>query len=148
MTLRSRDPQSEPAIRVNFLATEFDRAFALAGARLTRKLAGTSSLAPYVAQEIRPGPDLQSDDQMMEYVRDFGTTGFHPVGTCRMGADAGAVVDARLRVHGIRGLRVIDASVMPTIVSANTNAPPQEPIARDRGHLRTPCWYRKTWQVK
>jgi len=91
--------------------------------RLTRKIMSSAALAKYRPEEFRPGPVAQSDEQLLKAAGDLGTTIFHPVGTCKMGDDALAVVDAKLRVHGIQGLRVIDASVMPTITSGNTNAP-------------------------
>ena len=97
----------------------------VAGLKLARRLAATRSLSPYVAGEYLPGSQAGSDDDLLAFARGKGATIFHPAGTCRMGlaADAQAVVDASLRVHGIGGLRVVDCSVMPTIVSGNTNAP-------------------------
>jgi len=92
------------------------------GTKLTRRLMATRAFAPYVLEEYKPGPAVRTDDEILECLRNHATTGFHPVGTCRMGRDAGAVVDPRLRVHGVQGLRVVDASVMPTLVSGNTNA--------------------------
>ena len=93
--------------------------------RLTRRIAAMPALAKYRPREVKPGVQFQTDDELARLAGDIGTTIFHPVGTCRMGAadDAGAVVDARLRVRGVAGLRVADASVMPTITSGNTNAP-------------------------
>lgn len=91
--------------------------------RFIRKLAATRAFAPYIEEEYRPGRAAESDAQVLEYVRDSATSGYHPVGTCRMGNDPLAVVDAELRVHGVQGLRVVDASIMPSVVSANTNAP-------------------------
>ena len=85
-------------------------------------MASTAALAPYIASEYKPGLEAQSDEEILEFVRSAGTTGFHPVGTCRMGSDPAAVTDPRLRVNGVTGLRVVDASVMPTLVSGNTNA--------------------------
>jgi choline dehydrogenase len=85
--------------------------------------AGTSALKPYLESEYRPGPDVDSDAGLLDFAREYGATIFHPSGTCKMGSDPMAVVDARLRVHGIAGLRVVDCSVMPTLVSGNTNAP-------------------------
>jgi choline dehydrogenase len=82
----------------------------------------TRALAPYVLEEYKPGPGVRTDAEIVDYLRRNATTGFHPVGTCRMGRDARAVVDPRLRVHGVERLRVVDASVMPTLVSGNTNA--------------------------
>ena len=106
----------------NYLSTDYDRRSMVAGARMARALAATPSLAPYVLDELQPGPSAQTDEQLLDTVREHGSSGYHPVGTCRMGTDAAAVVDPRLRVHGVQGLRVIDASVMPTLVSGNTNA--------------------------
>lgn len=120
--IKSPDPAAPPAIAYNYLATNYDRAIMVAGARLIRGMAATQSLAPYVLEEHRPGPAIKTDADFLVAVREAGTTGFHPVGTCRMGRDADCVVDPRLRVHGITGLRVADASVMPTLVSGNTNA--------------------------
>jgi choline dehydrogenase len=93
--------------------------------RLTRRIVGMPALAPYSPREVRPGAQYQSDEELARLAGDIGTTIFHPVGTCKMGRadDALAVVDARLRVHGVAALRVADASVMPTITSGNTNAP-------------------------
>jgi choline dehydrogenase len=93
------------------------------GIKFARRLAATSALAPYVAAEYRPGPDTRSDAEILDFARNTGATIFHPVGTCKMGADADAVVDHRLRVRGIAGLRVVDASIMPVLVSGNTNWP-------------------------
>jgi len=120
--IQSRDPLHAPALLFNYLATAHDRALMIEGTRLTRKLVATRALAPYVLEEYKPGAGVRTDDEILECLRRNATTGFHPVGTCRMGRDAGAVVDARLRVHGVERLRVIDASVMPTLVSGNTNA--------------------------
>jgi choline dehydrogenase len=91
--------------------------------RITRRIMAAEALRKYSPQEWRPGPEVDSDEDLVKAAGDLGTTIFHPVGTCRMGSDPEAVVDDRLRVHGIDGLRVIDASVMPRITSGNTNAP-------------------------
>jgi choline dehydrogenase len=93
--------------------------------RLTRRIAAQPALAPYQPQEWKPGPQFESDEDLARLAGDIGTTIFHPVGTCRMGrdGDTGAVVDSHLRVRGVDGLRVVDASVMPTITSGNTNSP-------------------------
>ncbi len=120
--IKSADPMAAPAMQPNYLSTDYDRRIMVAGARMARSLAATPSLGPYVLEELQPGPAVGTDEQLLEAVREHGSSGYHPVGTCRMGTDAGAVVDPRLRVHGIAGLRVIDASVMPTLVSGNTNA--------------------------
>ena len=122
VTLKSGDPKAHPAMQFNYLSTDHDRAMMLAGMKLTRRLAATPAFAPYVAEEYKPGPAVRSDEEVLGYVRSAGTTGFHPCGTCRMGEDQRSVVDPRLRVRGVRGLRVVDASVMPAIVSGNTNA--------------------------
>jgi choline dehydrogenase len=120
--ITSSDPKRYPAMQFNYLSTEYDRTMMLAGMKLTRKVMATRAFAAYVAAEYKPGPSVQADDEILSYVRTAGTTGFHPCGTCRMGEDADAVVDARLRVRGVHALRVVDASVMPTLVSGNTNA--------------------------
>ena len=123
--IKSPDPFAAPAMQPNYLSAPDDRATIIRGVRLARKLAATSALAPYVAGEYRPGPDATTDEAILEFVRDKGATIFHPVGTCRMGSAAEplAVVDTELKVHGIAGLRVVDCSIMPTLVSGNTNAP-------------------------
>jgi choline dehydrogenase len=112
-----------PAIRPNYLSTHRDRLVAASAIRLTRRIMEAPPLKPHAPEELNPGPTFQSDDELAEAAGQIGTTIFHPVGTARMGSDERAVVDARLRVHGIDGLRVIDASIMPTITSGNTNAP-------------------------
>jgi len=94
----------------------------LAGMKLARRIIAQPATAPLVRREVFPGPQAGDDQALRDYIRDTGTTIFHPAGTCRMGADARAEVDERLRVHGIGGLRVADASIMPTVVSGNTNA--------------------------
>lgn len=121
--IRSADPLQPPAMQPNYLSTELDRRCAIAGVRLARSLASTRSLKPYVAEEYRPGPQAESDQDLLEFARNHGATIFHPSGTCKMGSDAMAVVDARLKVHGVENLRVVDCSVMPTLVSGNTHAP-------------------------
>ena len=123
--IRSPRPEDAPAIQANYLSTEGDRLVAAASLRLTRRIAGQPALARYRPREVKPGVQFQSDDELARLAGDIGTTIFHPVGTCRMGpaSDAMAVVDTRLQLHGVAGLRVADASVMPTITSGNTNAP-------------------------
>jgi choline dehydrogenase len=121
--LASTDPMAAPSMQPHYLSTDEDRACALAAMRFTRRLAATRALAPYVAEEYRPGVAAQSDEELLAFARAHGATIFHPSGTCRMGHDAMAVVDDRLRVRGVRGLRVVDCSIMPTLVSGNTNAP-------------------------
>jgi choline dehydrogenase len=121
--IRSRDPAEPPSMQPNYLATEMDRATTVAGVKAARAIAVAPAMRPYVKREIKPGPDATSDEDLLEFCRNNGATIFHPTGTCRMGSDPLAVVDSRLRVHGIGGLRVIDCSAMPTLVSGNTNAP-------------------------
>ncbi len=121
--LTSADPARPPAIDPNYLATPEDRAVAIAGLRFTRRIMAAPALARFRPKEWKPGAHLASDEDLEQAAGDLGATIFHPVGTCRMGRDADAVVDDRLRVQGVAGLRVIDASVMPRITSGNTNAP-------------------------
>jgi choline dehydrogenase len=121
---RSADAFDPPVIQANYLVEEFDQRVLLSGMKLARKLLASKPLQPYYLREDFPGPQVQSDDELMGAARERGTTTFHPAGTCRMGpaSDAGAVVDDQLRVHGMEGLRVVDASIMPTMLSANLNA--------------------------
>ena len=121
--IKSADPSASPAIRFNFLSSELDRAGLLAAMRTARRLMATSPVADIVGKELAPGPALQTDAELLEFVRNNAETTYHPVGTCKMGRDPMAVVDDQLRVHGIAGLRVADASIMPTLTSGNTNAP-------------------------
>ncbi len=124
--ITSNDPQAHPAIAPNYLATEEDRRVAVEAIRLTRRIVNESAaLKCYAPVEFMPGPQFQSEAELVQAAGQIGTTIFHPVGTCKMGRadDPTAVVDTQLRVRGIEGLRVIDASVMPTITSGNTNAP-------------------------
>jgi choline dehydrogenase len=123
--IKSTDPFQPPEMQPNYLATDLDRRTAVAGMRAARAIAAAPAMRPYIKREVKPGPDANDDAALLEFCRNYGATIFHPTGTCTMGRDpaAGAVVDARLRVHGIDGLRVIDCSAMPTLVSGNTNAP-------------------------
>ena len=121
--IRSRDSEQYPAITLNYLATEEDCQVAVEGMRFTRRIMADEALARFQPMEWLPGSQITSDDEILDAARDLGTTIFHPVGTCAMGNNELAVVDDRLRVRGIHGLRVIDASVMPRITSGNTNAP-------------------------
>ncbi len=124
LAIRSADPRQAPRIMPNYLSTDRDIEDALTGAKLLRLLAATRPLADIITGEIQPGPAVRTDEDLLADFRDRADTVYHPVGTCAMGPDAGtAVVDARLRVHGISGLRVIDAAVFPTLTSGNTNAP-------------------------
>jgi choline dehydrogenase len=120
--IRSADAKAPPAIHYNYLSAENERRTMVAGLKLVRRLANTAPLAQYVAEEVQPGPKVQSDADWLAYGREYGDTVFHPTSSCRMGEDARAVVDARLRVRGLQALRVIDASIMPGVVSGNINA--------------------------
>ena len=121
--LKSVDPSALPIIEPNYLLEEVDRRTTLSGLRLIRKVAGQPELAEYIKAELLPGKEICSDEQLLDYARKTGQTSWHPIGTCRMGSDPGSVVDPELRVRGVDGLRVADASIMPTMVSTNTNAP-------------------------
>ena len=121
--IKSPVAADQPAIHFNYLATEGDRQVALKAMKLTRRIMAGQSMANYQPEEYRPGPIHQSDDALLAAAGDIGMSIYHPVGTCKMGADNMAVVDERLRVRGLDGLRVVDASIMPTITSGNTNAP-------------------------
>jgi len=121
--IKSADAAAAPAIQPNFLERESDVATMLDGLKLVRSLAATPSLARWIEAEHDPGPGCASDEEIVDFVRKKGFTVYHPVGTCKMGNDAEAVVDQQLRVHGMQGLRVIDASIMPVVTSGNTNAP-------------------------
>ncbi len=119
----SPDPADKPRIAPRYLTAETDRQVAADAIRLTRRIMAARALAPHAPEELKPGPAFQSPEELVRAAGDIGTTIFHPVGTCRMGVDEGAVVDPRLTVRGLSGLRVVDASVMPTITSGNTNSP-------------------------
>ena len=121
--IKSADPSVYPSIFANYLADSLDQEVAVASLKIGRKIAEQAALAPYIDHEMNPGPEFQSDEMLLEYARGAGTTIYHPVGTCQMGNGPQAVVDAQLRVHGVEGLRVVDASIMPRLVSGNTNAP-------------------------
>ena len=121
--IKSADPAAAPAINFNFMSTAYDRDGTVAAMRKARELFATSPLADAVGDELAPGAHCQSDEDMVEWIKNNAETTYHPVGTCKMGNDPLAVVDNELRVHGISGLRVADASIMPTLTSGNTNAP-------------------------
>lgn len=121
--IRSQDPDVAPDINANYLATEYDRERSVALFHLMRKLMAQPALRPYVRGEIQPGPDIKTDDDIIASLFRDGSTGYHVAGTCRMGGDALSVVDPRLRVRGVNGLRVMDTSVMPSLPSGNTNGP-------------------------
>jgi choline dehydrogenase len=120
---KSADPFAAPVITPNYLSDPNDQRVLNAGIRITRQIFASPALAQHSVVEILPGPEAVTDEDLADYSRRFGTTIFHPVGTCRMGDGPGAVVDSRLRVHGMGGLRVVDASVMPRLTTGNTNAP-------------------------
>ncbi len=121
---KSTDPYQKPAIQPNYLAHELDQRTTVAAMRLARSLIGTQAMAPYVVSEEMPGASVQSDDELLDAARRIGATTYHPMGTCRMSptTDRTAVVDDQLRVHGMQNLRVVDASVMPRMMSANLAA--------------------------
>ncbi len=121
--IQSDDPLAPPAITTNYLSTQEDRDVAIAGLKYTRKIMESQAMAQYEPREYLPGEQLTSDEDLMLAAADLGTTIFHPVGTCKMGHDEMAVVNDQLAVQGVKGLRVVDASIMPTITSGNTNAP-------------------------
>ena len=125
LRLKSSDPRDYVAIHPNYLNTELDQLTTVNGMRVSRRIALSKAMANYVEEEMLPGKDVQTDEELLDCARNNGETIYHPVGTCKMGtsSDPQAVVDARLRVHGLTGLRVVDASIMPTITSGNTNAP-------------------------
>ena len=124
VTIKSPDPRAAPAIRPNYLSAREDRRVAVNAFRMTRKIVlETKAFAKYQPEEHKPGLRARNEEDLVAAAGQLGTTIFHPVGTCKMGRDDRAVVDDRLKVHGIDGLRVVDASVMPTITSGNTNAP-------------------------
>jgi choline dehydrogenase len=119
----SKAPQTPPAIRFNFLSAQLDRDVTLEAMRIARRIMTAPSMQGIATDELAPGVNFQSDDELLDWVRKNAETTYHPVGTCKMGTDPMAVVDDQLRVHGMQGLRVADASIMPTVTSGNTNAP-------------------------
>lgn len=123
LRIRSADPTVPPEIRINYLATETDRTTNVAALKILRRILAAPALKPFVAEEVDPGAKVSTDEELLEFCRQRGSTIYHPTSTCRMGDDPLAVVDRRLRVRGLEGLRVVDASVMPDLVSGNTNAP-------------------------
>jgi choline dehydrogenase len=135
------DAAAAPKITLNYLATPEDRATAVAGVRFTRRIMAAKALARFAPEEWKPGPHLQSGADLERAAGDLGTTIFHPVGTCRMGNDALAVVNDELAVHGIERLRVVDASIMPRITSGNTNAPTV--MIAEKGAAAIRATYRK-----
>jgi len=121
--IKSTSPEQAPSIRLNYLSTEEDRKVAVAGLKYTRQIMAADALSRFKPEELKPGAAIQTEEDLARAAGDLGTTIFHPVGTCKMGDDPMSVVNDRLCVHGIKRLRVVDASIMPTIVSGNTNAP-------------------------
>jgi choline dehydrogenase len=122
LKLKTANPADAPAMHANYLATDTDKRTIVDGLKLGRRLLSTPDMQHYIASEYIPGPQVQTDDELLDYARQYGGTVFHPTSTCKMGTDTMAVVDPELRVHGIGNLRVVDASVMPAVVSGNTNA--------------------------
>ena len=154
--LRSADPKAPPSLLFNYLKDPQDRDDLRTSVRLTREILAQSALAPFRGEELSPGPKVQSDAEIDAFVRQGVETCYHPVGTCRMGIGADCVVDAQCRVHGIDGLRVVDASIMPAIVSGNTNAPTimiaerASDLIRGRQPLPqsdAPAWIHPQWQA-
>ena len=121
--LKSANPYDSPSIQPNYLSAERDKQVAAQAVRYTRNIVNQPALAKYKPQEFKPGLELKTQEDLVKAAGDISSTIFHPIGTCKMGDDPMAVVDGRLRVHGLRGLRVVDASIMPTITSGNTNSP-------------------------
>lgn len=121
--IKSADPYAPPAIMPNYLTDSEDVRCIISGMRIARDVMAQPAMAPYRLHEMNPGADAQSDDELIDFCRRTSQTAYHPIGTCKMGQDTMAVVDERLRVRGIEGLRVVDASIMPTLTSGNTNAP-------------------------
>ncbi len=122
MRIKSPDPAAAPAIQPRYLSTETDRRTNVAGLKRLRSIMRMPSMCPYIAGEHAPGPAVATDDEILHYCREVGTTIYHPTCSCRMGIDPRAVVDERLRLRGLGHLRVVDGSVMPAVVSGNTNA--------------------------
>jgi choline dehydrogenase len=122
LRIKSADPAVPPEIRINYLATEVDRTANVEGLKILRKILQAPALSSYVTEEVDPGLKVSTDEELLNYCRQRGSTIYHPTSTCRMGSDPLAVVDQRLRVRGIEGLRVVDGSIMPDLVSGNTNA--------------------------
>jgi choline dehydrogenase len=122
LRIRSADPLAPPEIRINYLSTEVDRSANVEGLKILRKILQAPALKSYVVEEVEPGIKVSTDEELLNFCRKRGSTVYHPTSTCRMGSDPLTVVDQRLRVRGIEGLRVVDASIMPDLVSGNTNA--------------------------
>ena len=123
LKLKSADPFEHPALQPNYLEKDYDRDMMLECVRIARELFAQKAFEPYAGDEVFPGKDAKTDQQVLDMVRKKAETIYHPIGTCKMGNDKMSVVDPDLKVRGIEGLAVVDASVMPTLVSGNTNAP-------------------------
>ena len=121
--ITATDPRRPPAINFNFLSAPPDAELTVRAVRIARAIMTAPAMAPFEVTEVAPGAGRTTDDDILDWVKKAAETTYHPVGTCKMGSDAAAVVDARLRVIGVEGLRVADASIMPTLTSGNTNAP-------------------------
>ena len=139
LTLRSADPAEKPLIQANYLSAPGDRHLMVAAARLARRLGRTAPFADLVLEEQTPPPEVTSDEDMLDYIRQFGTTVYHPCGTCRMGGDEAAVVDPELRLRGLDGLRIADASVMPLVPSSNIQPAVMMVAERAADFIRTPA---------
>ena len=122
LRIKSADPAAPPEIRINYLATEADRTANVEGLKILRRILQAPALRRFVVEEVDPGKKISTDEELLAHCRARGSTIYHPTSTCRMGNDSLAVVDQRLRLRGIQGLRVVDASIMPDLVSGNTNA--------------------------
>jgi choline dehydrogenase-like flavoprotein len=123
LRLKSADPLKAPAVRPNYLSTEYDRNMMLECVRLAREIFAQDAFRSYRGEEMYPGADARSEEALLEFIRNKSESIYHPIGTCKMGVDDMAVVDPALNVRGMEGLSVVDASIMPTLVSGNTNAP-------------------------
>ena len=123
LTLKSADPRAAPAMQPRYLGAQYDRTLMLECVKLSREILSQKAFAPYVGEEVYPGAEARSEDDLLDFIRNKAESIYHPIGTCKMGVDDQAVVDPRLNVRGLKGLSVVDASVMPTLVSGNTNAP-------------------------
>ena len=121
--IQSADPLQHPLITPNYLSTDLDRKTAVESIKHVRKIMATSAMQPHIASEYLPDSAAQSDEELLQQAREIANTIYHPTSTCRMGCDSNAVVDAQLRVNKVKNLRIADASIMPEIVSGNTNAP-------------------------
>ena len=136
VTLRTADPADRPAIQANYLKAPADQHAMVAGARIGQRIARTAPFADLVAEELLPSPGCDSDEALLEFVRATATTVYHPCGTCRMGADDAAVLDPALRVRGLDGLRVVDASAMPLVPSTNIQPAVMMMAERAAGFIR------------